>query len=403
VRAAAPACKGEAVAVTDRLRHALRQAQMRLLALGAREGRARGLWLAAAHGLGACGGLVASGTSAAAELPEDRADLMVHSFNGGGVNAWGPALLIRKNLWGKASVFGTYYADIVSNASIDVVTTASPYRETRNEFGLGGDYVVRDSVITLAASRSMEPDYIANAVNLDVSTDTFGGMTTVGLGYTYGWDDVGKKGEGFFDTANHERYRLGVSQILSPRWIANANFEVVSDNGFLGSPYRVALVFGAAVPENLPRTRTSRTLQFRVVGEVAPTVSVRAEYRYFWDNWEVTAHTFGIGGTTRFGERWLVDAYARYYRQDGALYFSNNATVETKYITRNRQLSDFNSVTAGAKVTYAIKRVPGRYEFFVSGAMEFWNTKFSEFTDVRTGQLYSYNAIVSQVFVTLLY
>ena len=29
---------------------------------------------------------------------------------------------------------------MVSNASIDVVTTASPYKETRNEYGLGADY-----------------------------------------------------------------------------------------------------------------------------------------------------------------------------------------------------------------------------------------------------------------------
>ena len=32
----------------------------------------------------------------------------------------------------------------------------------------------------------------------------------------------------------------------------SANFEALSDDGYLGSPYRVARVFGAAVPE---RTR----------------------------------------------------------------------------------------------------------------------------------------------------
>ncbi len=175
-------------------------------------------------------------------------------------------------------------------------------------------------------------------------------MTSVGLGYTYGSDDVGKAGEGFFDQARHWRYRLGVTQILSPRWLANANFEVISDDGYLGSPYRVALVFGAGVPERLPRTRTSRTLQFRLVGEVAPAWSVRGEYRYFWDNWDIAAHTVGVGASHRFGEKWLVDAYARTYRQDGALFYSDNATSETQYVTRNRQLSTYNSWTVGTKV-----------------------------------------------------
>ncbi len=82
---------------------------------------------------------------------------MLHSFDGGGVNAWGPALLVRKSLLNKASLFATYYADIVSNASIDVVTTASPYNETRHEYGFGVDYAVRDSLITLAGSYSTSP------------------------------------------------------------------------------------------------------------------------------------------------------------------------------------------------------------------------------------------------------
>ncbi len=70
-------------------------------------------------------------------LPEDRADLMYHRYDGGGVTASGPALLVRKSLLNKVSLSASYYVDIVSNASIDVVTTASPYNETRNEFGIG--------------------------------------------------------------------------------------------------------------------------------------------------------------------------------------------------------------------------------------------------------------------------
>lgn len=378
--------------------------QLALLALGEGRGGARRLpFVATAHLLGALGGLLATGHARAAELPQDRADLMLHSFEGGGVTAWGPALLVRKSLLNKASLFATYYADIVSNASIDVVTTASPYNETRHEYGFGADYAVRDSLITVAGSYSTEPDYTATAFNIDVATDIFSDMTTVGLGYTYGSDDVGKVGEGFFDTAKHWRYRLGVTQILSPRWYANANFEVVSDDGFLGSPYRMALVFGAAVPERMPRTRTSRTAQLRVVGEVAPGWAVRAEYRYFWDTWDIAAHTFGVGASTRFGEKWLVDAYARGYRQDGALFYSDNATTETLYVTRNRQLSNYNSWTIGTKATYALKREPGRYEIFLNGAVEFWMTDYSDFTDLRTGSLYSYNATVLQVYVTALF
>ena len=60
------------------------------------------------------------------------------------------------------------------------------------------------------------------------------------LGFTRGADKVGKKDSPeFSDTARHWQYRLGVSQILSPRWIMSVNVEALSDDGYLGSPYRV--------------------------------------------------------------------------------------------------------------------------------------------------------------------
>ena len=390
------------MAATEPLRRALWRVQRALRALGERRGVARALPFAAmAHFLGALGGLLAAGQAQAADLPDDRAELMYHLYDGGGVRASGPAVLVRKSLLGKVSLSAVYYADIVSNASVDVVTTASPYRETRNEYGLVADYAVRDALITLSAARSKEPDYIADTYNLDVTQDVFAAMTSVSLGFTYGSDEVGRKGEGFFDSAKHWRYRLGLTQILTPRWLATANFEVVSDDGYLGNPYRVALVFGAAVPERVPSTRSSRALRVRVIGEVAPGMSVRGAYRYFWDNWDIAAHTFDLGLSRRFGEGWLVDAYARAYRQtDSALFYSDNATAETLYVSRNRQLSKFDSNAIGTKATWTWLRVPGRYEVRLSGALEYGKTNFSNFTDLRTGRPYSFNATVAQVFVS---
>jgi hypothetical protein len=392
------------VAAIERWRDALRRAQATLRARAGRRAGARGLpFTAAARLLGGLGALLPAAHAAAAELPEDRADLMYHRYDGGGVEAWGPALLVRKSLLDKVSLFASYYADIVSNASIDVITTASPYDETRKEYGIGLDYAVRDSLITLAATHSDEPDYVADAISLDVTQEAFAGMTSVSLGYTYGADDVGRKGEGFFDRARHWRYRFGVTQILTPRWLASANFEVVSDDGFLGSPYRAARVFGAAVPERLPRTRSSRAFKVRAIGEVAPAWVARGEYRYFWDNWDITAHTFDLGVSHRIGERWLVDGYLRGYRQEGALFYSDNASAETLYITRNRQLSTYNTVAVGTKATWTWMRVPGRYEVRLNGALEYGKTDYDDFTDVRTGSLYSYNATVLQLFVSATY
>jgi hypothetical protein len=393
------------VAATERaplvqLRRAARRAERVLRALAARRGGARALpYVAAAQLAGVLAGIIGS-PAQAVELPENRADLMFHSYDGGGVRATGPALLVRKSLLDRVSLSGTYYADMVSNASIDVVTNASPFKENRNEYGVGLDYVVRDALVSLSASRSKEPDYIARAVSLDLSQETFGGMTTVALGFTRASDEVGQRDRGFFDSARHWRYRFGVTQILTPRWLASLNFEAVSDEGFLGNPYRSARVFGAAVPERNPRTRSSRAVKFRAVGDIGNGIALRGDYRYFWDNWEIKAHTFELGAARRFGDRWLVDGYGRYTSQDKALFYFDNAASETLYVSRNRQLSTYDTIGLGAKASWTWLRQPGRYEVRVNGAVERTRFDFKDFTDLRSGALYSYEATVLQVFLS---
>ncbi|CAG1019892.1 hypothetical protein BURC_04817 [Burkholderiaceae bacterium] len=352
---------------------------------------------------GLAGGVLAASGARAVTLPEDSAEALIHVYDGGGLRASGPALLVRKSIADKVSLSGSYYVDSVSSASIDVVTTASPYKEKRTEYGFGADYVVRDSQITLSGSNSKEPDYTASSLGIDVSQEMFGGMTTVALGYTRASDKVGQKGIGFFDTVKHWQYRAGVTQILTPSWIASLNFEAVSDDGYLGSPYRVARVFGAAIPERLPRTRTSRALKLRAVGELGARNAMRAEYRYFWDTWAIKAHTGELGYSRYAGERWLADGFVRLHTQKRALFYSDNASVETLYVTRNRQLGSFNSLGLGGRLTYSWKRVPGQYEIKAHGAYELVQFKFKDFTDVRNGRDYSMNANVLQLYVTATY
>ena len=356
----------------------------------------------AARLAGLAGGLLATGHAAAADLPEDRADVMYHSYTGGGVTATGPAVLVRKSIDDAFSLSASYYVDAVSNASIDVVTTASPYHERRTERAAGLDYVYHDALISVAGSSSKEPDYTANSASMDVAQDVFGGMTTVSLGYSRGWDTVGKHGyPTFSDSANHWQYRGGVTQIITPRWLASANVEVVSDEGYLGSPYRAARVFGAAVPESDPRTRSSRALALRAVGSVGADGAVRASYRYFWDTWDIRANTFEVGYSQYLQQqRWLVDGYLRYYKQSHASFYSNNFTAQYTYMSRNRQLSTFDSVGLGVKGTYSALKVAARYEVKVNGALERLRFQYSDFTDIRTGKNYSFDATVLELYVS---
>ncbi len=388
--------------VTPRPRHAVRLRAARGLEVLIR--RARRLQRLLQRVLPGLVPSVVASQAGAATLPEDRSELVYHYYDGGGVRAAGPALLVRKSIADKVSLSAGYYVDAVSNASIDVVTTASPFKETRQAYDLGADWLVRDSIVSLGLYASREPDYDANAVSLDISHEVFGAMTTISLGFTRASDDVRKAYEpAFQDVAKHWQYRFGLTQILSPRWLASVNFEAISDAGYLGSPYRAARVFGAAVPERVPRTRSSRAVKLRSIydyGDGPTRTALKAEYRYFWDNWDIAAHTAEFGAGRYIAPGWLGEVSWRFHKQGKALFYSDNALSETLYVSRNRQIGSFTSNAVNAKATYTFGGAWARFDTKFTGVLERKQFKFSDFTDVRTGGLYSHNATVLQLLLS---
>ena len=354
----------------------------------------------AAKVAGLVGGAIAAGSVQAVDLPEDRAETMYHLYDGGGVIAQGPAVLIRKSMLDRVSLSGSWYVDAVSNASIDVVTTASKFKETRNQGELGLDYVVRDSLIHVSGSHSAEPDYQANTLSVDLTQDVFGGMTTVALGYSHADDKVGQHGTpGWVGTAHHWQYRLGLTQILTPRWTVSANLESINDDGYLKSPYRLARVFGAYVHENDPTTRESKALKLSTTGDITPDGadnrrSIRADYRYYWDTWGVRGHTLELGYNRNLAPGWLLESYVRYYRQNHALFYSDNDQQQTLYFSRNRELSTMHDFGPGATVSYTLRSVPGKYDVKLSGTYQFIDFHYADYTVGDTGKPYSFHASV---------
>src|SRR5512138_3860478 len=73
-------------------------------------------------------------------LPEDRADVLYHRYDGGGITIQGPSVLVRKKIGESVSVSANYYEDLISSASLDVQLSASKYKETRKQKSLSVDY-----------------------------------------------------------------------------------------------------------------------------------------------------------------------------------------------------------------------------------------------------------------------
>lgn len=344
----------------------------------------------------------------AAVLPEERADTMYHYYRGGGVEVAGPALLVRKGVGDNTSVFASYYADTISGASIDVVTTASPYKENRQEYGLGLDYLRRNTLMQLSYSSSNERDYVANTVNVNVSHELFGGQSTTTMGYSRGRDTVGRADTEFEADLNRHQYRLGWSQVLSKTLVVNLDYESVAEAGFLNNPYRSARILGASVPELYPGARTSNAIAVRALKGFAAgdklQSSLRLDYRYFWDTWDIRANTLTAAYQRYVSTRWLCEAHYRYYAQDRASFYSDNFMVESNFMARDKELSTFTSHTVGTKLSYRLLRHPSVVDkATLNLAYDFIRYDYADFTDVRNGNPYKFDAHVLQLYLSLWY
>ena len=357
--------------------------------------------------------------SSAAVLPEDRADVLYHRYEGGGVTVDGPSVLVRKKLGEKFSVTANYYVDMVSSASIDVLSTASPYKEKRVQKSLGVDYLRGKTLYSLNYINSDEHDYTADTASFGLSHDMFGDLTTVNLGYSRGWDQVGKRGDPTFDKRLDRRsYTVGLSQIITKRLIASLDYEVMTDEGFLNNPYRSIRYLDplagsgfSYAPEVYPHTHTSNAVALSARYFLPYRAALRGNVRYSNDTWGIGSQTAEIGYTQPFKTGWQFETSYRYYQQNAADFYSDlfpRADFQN-FMARDKELAAFHSHTLRVGATYDFLR--SEWKGLSRGSVTFYidhiEYQYEDFRNVLKGgppgtePLYSFGANVIQCFVSV--
>ncbi|MEO0442455.1 MAG: DUF3570 domain-containing protein [Pseudomonadota bacterium] len=361
-------------------------------------------------------------------LPEQRADILYHAYDGGGVTIDGPSVLVRKNFNEKISVYGNYYVDMVTSASIDVLTMASEYTEERTEYSLGADYLNDRTIMSLSFTNSSENDYEADTLGFSVSQEFFGDLSTITMGFSMGDDTVKATGaDGFEEATERKRFNIAYTQILSKRLLTSLTYESVIDEGFLRNPYRQIrdasgfITPGAALPcedndsgvsvgsECYPETRNSEAFALRGIYAITPQSSIRAEYRLYDDSWGVQGSNVELRYAQQIGSRWLIEFRYRQYQQNEADFYGDlfDFSMEIpEFYARDKELSDYSAQQFGIGVTYTFK---SRNAFFNNSTLNFqWDQMtfdYNNFLDATvttvtpgTEPSYSLDADVIRIF-----
>ena len=310
------------------------------------------------------------GAAFAGVLAEDRADALYHRYQGDGITIHGPSVLVRKKIGENFAASANYYMDFVTSASIDVRLSASEYKEERTQKSLGLEYLRGKSTYTMGVIGSDESDYTADTAYFSVSQDLFGDLTTVSMSFRRGWNDVFrnvKDADGnktrdptFADQVDTRAYALSVSQILTRNLIMGINYEAITDEGYLNSPYRSVRYVSPGDPrgfaleqEIYPRTHTSNAASVRLKYFLPYRAALEGNYRFFTDTWGVDAHTLDLGYTHPY-KRWVFDGRVRYYRQTAADFYRDLFPRQnfSNFMARDKELSTFNSITVGVGAAY---------------------------------------------------
>jgi len=153
---------------------------------------------------------------------------------------------------------------------------------------------------------------------------------------------------------------IGWTQILGKKDLMQFNFNYGNESGYLNDPYKILSVVDGTtgdligtdpyIFEKRPDDRTRQALFWRWSHQFETDV-LRMSYRYFWDDWGITSHTFDTHYRWELGGGHYIEPHLRYYTQ-GAADFYHTSLVDgsiPNYASADYRLADLTTTTFGLK------------------------------------------------------
>jgi hypothetical protein len=240
-----------------------------------------------------------------------------------------------------AEVSARVTADVVSAASVDVISHATPgFHETRTAAALTASYGLGAWRPSLGLSGSFEPDYRSLGGAVAASRRLGSADSTLALSYGVLFDVIGRvdtPASAFSADLDTHTVSVGLTQNLDAETVVRAVYTLTAQLGAMEKPYRYVPLFDQAgldaaaaagvplglstfdrfrlpsrPPEAVPDTRLRHAFALRALRYLpALDASLRLDYRFYVDSWAMQAHTVELGARFNLGavELGVVDRF----------------------------------------------------------------------------------------------
>ena len=277
---------------------------------------------------------------------------------------------------------GSYLIDVVSAASVDIVSTASGrWNEVRHAASLQAGYKPYDLGGTVSGSVSREPDYLSLTGGGGVSWDFVRKTVMPSATYSFTHDIAGRAGTPFeVYSLELDRHSLGarLQLVINRESLLDVGVDAGFEVGHQEKPYRYVPLFapdivsaiGAGMPvdavnaarlpgrteERLPTTRQRYAFSARFAQRLADSTFL-IDQRLYADSWGVKASTTNLRVVFDLSRRVNIWPELRFHAQSGASFWrlayagslASDGTLTVPALrTGDRELSPLTSGSGGA-------------------------------------------------------
>lgn len=180
---------------------------------------------------------------------------------------------------------------------------------------------------------------------------------------------------------------IGLTQVLTPRWLAQVNYSYADEKGYLTEPYKmISLVdsvtgeqrSGDYVYEKRPDARVRQSVFFSSAYHFGKDI-LHLSYRNYWDDWGIRSNTFDIKYDLEISDKVFLEPHWRTYLQSAAdfyVYSLPRGALLPDYATSDYRFGDLTTQTIGFKIgvkTAELQQFTARIEYMRQSRNEYPN------------------------------
>ena len=228
---------------------------------------------------------------------------------------------------------------------------------------------------------SREQDYRSLGVSEKVSIDMMQRLTTLTVGGGYNADEVSPIGGtpiGLSDgtvrlegsnSKNVASGLVGLSRVLTRRWLVGVTASRSEERGYLTEPYKVVSLLDSLgtpvgqVTEHRPSSRARSNVEAGSTYHLDQDI-LYSSYRYYWDDWGIQSHTIDLKYRHDLNASTWVQPHLRGYAQTAAEFFTAGlpqGSALPAFASGDYRLGALRSGTLGATLGFHIPKSPGEY------------------------------------------